>query len=58
MKWCIETSQGHILEVTDLFDAEGEPTTDLSVAEACVLLNLEGDFMSADVPFGAVHRIQ
>lgn len=58
MNYCIETSDGHILEVTDLFDIEGQKTTDLIAARVCVFRNLEGDFMSTDVPYGAVHRIQ
>lgn len=58
MKWCIELSDGHVLEVTNLFDHEGKETEDLERAEACVFLNLEGDFMSTDVPYGAVRRVQ
>ena len=58
MKWCIETSDGCLHEVLYLFDSCGDRTDSLIAAEAMVVRVPEDQLLSAEAPYGGVHRIQ
>ena len=37
MRFCVETEDGEVLEVTTLFDAQGKETDDLDETVSCVV---------------------
>lgn len=57
MKWCIETNDGEIYEVTNLYDARGNDTEELDFAEAIVIKFSEDNWQSTRI-LAPIHRIQ
>lgn len=57
MRWCIETNSGQVLEVTKLFNARGEDTEELDLAEAILIHFTDGSY-GAHAVVAQVHPVQ
>lgn len=57
MRWCIETDSGQVLEVTKLFNARGEDTEELDLAEAILIHFTDGSY-GAHAVVAQVHPVQ
>lgn len=58
MKWCIETTDHEVLEVTNLFTASGVPTENLFEADRIVIKFSETNWqMVDDIGPAPVHRV-
>lgn len=56
MKWCIETQDNEVIEVTNLYDKYGKDTTSPALAETCVLKFFEDQWASTRV-LGMIHTV-
>lgn len=57
MRWCIETDCGKVLEVTKLFNANGEDTFELDEATAILIQFTDGSYGTHAV-VAQVHPVQ
>lgn len=57
MKWCVETEDNLVVEVTHMFDVDGNETADPLAAEAVTLRFTQDLAGSAPVCPGDVHWI-
>lgn len=58
MMFCIETVDGEVFEVTNLYDQNGEETRDLERVCACVIKLAEDKWGTAEVDSSVIHRVQ
>lgn len=57
MIFCIETIEGDVFEVTDLFDQHGAKTLNVSDAKVCVIKFADDEWASAEIDARTIHRV-
>lgn len=57
MRWCIETDEGKVLEVSKLFNCHGEDTFELDEATAILIHFTDGSY-GAHAVVAQVHPVQ
>jgi len=58
LTYLIETTDGEIFEVTNLFDAMGNETDCVAEAEVCVIKFDSDAWQSTEINGRAIHRLQ
>ena len=57
MRFCIETIDGAVFEVTNLFDRHGCDTDHLEIAETCVIKFGKDEWGEALIEHRTIHRV-